>query len=347
MNPIAPILLDWYARAGRDLPWRRTRDPYRIWLSEVILQQTRVAQGLEYYLRFVERFPSVGALAAASEDEVLKLWQGLGYYSRARNLLKAARQVVENFGGAFPSSAAELRRLAGVGPYTAAAIASAAWDEPCAVVDGNVYRVLARLYDLPDPIDTAAGRQLFAALAREQLDAQRPGAYNQAIMDFGATVCTPAQPACGACPLAAQCLALAAGTVAARPVRQGRQRVRPRWLHYLHIVCDGRTLLRRREGRDIWRGLWEFPVVECPGGAGFDAVARTGEFRRLVGSAAWRLAGSVCMPPHRLSHQLLHIVFHRIETPSLTPYAETLAVPADRLGDYALPRPIDRYLGGE
>lgn len=166
MNRIAEILLDWYAREGRDLPWRRTRDPYRIWLSEVILQQTRVAQGMEYYLRFTERFPDVASLAAAPEDEVLKLWQGLGYYSRARNLRAAAREVVERFGGVFPRSLDDVRSLRGVGDYTAAAICSAAYDAPCAVVDGNVYRVLSRLFDLAEPIDTTAGKRAFACLAQ-------------------------------------------------------------------------------------------------------------------------------------------------------------------------------------
>ena len=194
MEDFSDILLDWYARCGRDLPWRRTRDPYRIWLSEVILQQTRVAQGLDYYRRFVERFPDVQALATASEDEVLKLWQGLGYYSRARNLHAAARQVVARFGGVFPAEVSAVRSLRGVGDYTAAAICSAAWNVPCAVVDGNVYRVLARLFDLETPIDTAAGKRAFAELAQRLLDRERPGLYNQAIMDFGALQCTPAQP---------------------------------------------------------------------------------------------------------------------------------------------------------
>ena len=243
MNSVADILLDWYAREGRDLPWRRTRDPYCIWLSEVILQQTRVAQGMEYYLRFTERFPDVASLAAAPVDEVLKLWQGLGYYSRARNLHAAARQVVECFGGRFPVALDEVRSLRGVGDYTAAAICSAAYDAPCAVVDGNVYRVLARLFDLDAPIDSTAGKRSFAELAQSQLDTAHPGRYNQAIMDFGALQCTPSSPRCEACPLAGRCLALAAGTVAARPVKQSKTKVRDRWFNYLHISSGDRTLL--------------------------------------------------------------------------------------------------------
>ena len=341
MNSVADILLDWYAREGRDLPWRRTRDPYRIWLSEVILQQTRVAQGTEYYLRFTERFPDVASLAAAPEDEVLKLWQGLGYYSRARNLHAAARQVVERFGGRFPVALEEVRSLRGVGDYTAAAVCSAAYDAPCAVVDGNVYRVLARLFDLDAPIDSTAGKRAFAELAQSQLDTAHPGRYNQAIMDFGALQCTPAQPRCGDCPLAGRCLALAAGTVGVRPVKQGRAKVRDRWFNYLHVTCGGQTLLHRRGGGDIWQGLYEFPLIETDKAADFAELAATAAFRELLGNGRWHLRRSVTMPGHQLSHQLLHAVFHRIECDAMPafPSVETAA-----LGGYALPRLIDRYL---
>ncbi|MBQ7893411.1 MAG: A/G-specific adenine glycosylase [Alistipes sp.] len=344
MNSVADILLDWYAREGRDLPWRRTRDPYRIWLSEVILQQTRVAQGTEYYLRFTERFPDVASLAAAPEDEVLKLWQGLGYYSRARNLHAAARQVVERFGGRFPVALEEVRSLRGVGDYTAAAICSAAYDAPCAVVDGNVYRVLARLFDLDAPIDSTAGKRAFAELAQSQLDTAHPGRYNQAIMDFGALRCIPSSPRCEACPLAGRCLALAAGTVAARPVKQGKTRVRDRWFNYLHVSSGDRTLLRRREGRDIWQGLYEFPLIETEGPAELPELVRLPQFRELLGDAPWHLVRSIPLPKHQLSHQTLHAVVHRIETLSLTPAAAAMAVPTAALGDYAVPRLIDRYL---
>lgn len=334
MEPVSDILLSWFAREGRDLPWRRTRDPYRIWLSEVILQQTRVAQGLEYYLRFTERFPDIAALAAAPEDEVLKLWQGLGYYSRARNLHAAARQVMSRFGGVFPATYGEVRALPGVGDYTV-------YDAPCAVLDGNVYRVLARLFDIGIPIDTTAGKRTFAELAQLQLDTSRPGLYNQAIMDFGALQCTPAQPRCGDCPLAGRCLALAAGTVGVRPVKQGRAKVRDRWFNYLHVTCGGQTLLHRRGGGDIWQGLYEFPLIETDKAADFAELAATAAFRELLGNGRWHLRRSVTMPGHQLSHQLLHAVFHRIECDAMPafPSVETAA-----LGGYALPRLIDRYL---
>ena len=341
MDNISDILLDWYARHGRDLPWRRTRDPYRIWLSEVILQQTRVAQGMDYYLRFTERFPDVGSLAAAPEDEVLKLWQGLGYYSRARNLHAAARQVAARFGGVFPRSYDEVRSLRGVGDYTAAAVCSAAYDAPCAVLDGNVFRVLARLFDIDLPIDSTAGKRTFAELAQMRLDKRCPGRYNQAVMDFGALQCTPAQPGCADCPLASRCLALAAGTVAERPVKQSKTKVRDRWFNYLHVTCGDRTLLRRRGEGDIWQGLYEFPMIETDRAADFSELTDSEEFRTLLDGVEWRLLRSVAMPKHQLSHQTLHAVFHHIEISFPVDFP---SVPTATLGDYAVPRLIDRYL---
>ena len=346
-RPIAPALLAWYEREGRDLPWRRTRDPYLIWLSEVILQQTRVAQGMDYYLRFTARWPDVGSLAAASEDEVLKQWQGLGYYSRARNLHAAARQVVERFGGVFPQTVEEVRSLRGGGEYTAAAICSAACDAPCAVVDGNVYRVLARLFDLDLPIDTTAGRRAFAALAQEELDAEHPGLYNQAIMDFGALQCTPAAPRCGDCPFADRCLALAAGTVVERPVRRQRTAVRERWFNYLHLTCRGEVALRRRGVGDIWQGLWEFPMIETEGPEAFEALCGGEAFARWVGPGPWRLAGTVAMAPHRLTHRTLRAVFHRIEVDAWSAEAAPLALGAAEAEGKALPRLVARYLERE
>lgn len=344
MEKISDMLLDWYSREGRDLPWRRTRDPYRIWLSEVILQQTRVAQGMAYYERFTTRFPDVVSLATASEDEVLRLWQGLGYYSRARNLLVAAREIVERFGGEFPRTLDAVRSLRGVGDYTAAAICSAAYDEPCAVVDGNVYRVLSRLFDIDLAIDSTAGRRAFARLAQEQLDLRHPGRYNQAIMDFGALQCTPASPRCTTCPFAGCCLALAAGTVASRPVKRGKARLRDRWFHYLHITSADRTLLCRRGSGDIWQGLYEFPLIETAAPAEFPDLMADPRFGELLGDGPWHLLRSVVLPVHQLSHQRLHARVYRIETPEFTPAAGRLAVATASLDDYAVPRLLERYL---
>lgn len=316
---IAPRLIEWYRLNGRTLPWRETRDPYRIWLSEVILQQTRVQQGLAYYERFTERFPTVTALAAASEDEVLKLWQGLGYYSRARNLHAAARQVANDCGGTFPAHYEEVRALKGVGDYTAAAICSMAFDLPYAVVDGNVYRVLARLFDLDVAIDTTAGRRAFAELAQTLLDKRRAALYNQAIMDFGATCCTPQQPRCTACPFADCCLALAAGHVAERPVKVGRIRTRDRHFNYLHLTDGRRTLLHRRGEGDIWQGLYEFPLVETDEAVDFAALSSTEAFRALLGERSVRPTATVRMPRHQLSHQTLHAVSTASNSPHCPP----------------------------
>lgn len=343
---IAALLLDWYARQGRDLPWRRTRDPYRIWISEVILQQTRVAQGLDYYRRFLERFPDVAALAAASEDEVLKCWQGLGYYSRARNLHAAARQIISCFGGRFPVDYSDVRSLSGVGDYTAAAICSIAYDAPYAVLDGNVFRVLSRLFDLDLPIDSTKGKKEFQRLAQALLDPAHPGLYNQAIMDFGALCCLPSQPRCQECPLQHRCLAFGAGNVSSRPVKQGKTRVEPRYFNYLHIICGSELLLARRERKDIWQGLYEFPLIETPSPMEYLDLIRTDEFRRLFdGVGEWRLSESVVMPPHQLSHQSIRAVFYRLEVDRWSDAMRKLMVVEQaHLDSYAIPRLIERYL---
>lgn len=343
-HPIAAKLIAWYERCGRDLPWRTTRDAYRIWLSEVILQQTRVPQGLGYYLRFTERFPTVEALAAASEDEVLKLWQGLGYYSRARNLHTAARQVVAEYGGAFPKSFHELRTLRGVGDYTAAAIASLAFDEPVAVVDGNVYRVISRLFDLDTPIDTTLGKRTFTELANELLDPARAASFNQAIMDFGAICCTPQNPQCTGCPLAAQCQALAADHVASRPVKQGRTKIRDRYFHYLHLTSEGRTLLNRRAEGDIWQGLYEFPLIETAEPCDFVALTTTELFKQWLGDCRYTLRATHPMPTHTLSHQRLHATFYRLEIKSLPTIEGMRSIDTRQLDDFAVSRLTERYL---
>ena len=343
----APALLRWYAENGRQLPWRMTRDAYRIWLSEIILQQTRVQQGLAYYERFIDRFPEIRLLAEAPEDEVLKLWQGLGYYSRARNLHAAARQVVEQHNGCFPSTYEEIRALRGVGDYTAAAIASMAFDLPHAVVDGNVYRVLARLFDLATPIDSTEGRKSFAALAQELLDTHHPATYNQAIMDFGATHCTPQRPACSTCPFADCCLALAAGTVAERPVKQGRTKIRDRYFHYLHLSDGERTLLHRRSEGDIWQGLYEFPLIETSEATEFAELCGGDDFLALLAGSHYRLRATKRMAKHQLSHQRLHATFYHIEVEQLPSTDGLIAVPHAELDQYAVARLTERYLEDE
>ena len=282
----AQLLLQWFRENGRDLPWRQSRDPYGVWLSEIILQQTQVKQGWDYWERFVQRWPKVEDLAAATEDEVLREWQGLGYYSRARNLHQAARQIVAR--GGFPTTLEGLRQLKGVGDYTAAAIGSIAFGLPAAVVDGNVYRVLARHFGIDTPINTTEGKKAFAALAQALLPtegqqpadgSQRPADdrrqpapltadYNQAIMDFGAIQCTPSSPRCQTCPLQETCVALREGRVGELPVKLRTLKVKERRLIYIYIRYKGETALRRRPAGDIWQGLYEpWLVTEPPRGA--------------------------------------------------------------------------------
>ena len=253
-------ILEWFEENRRDLPWRETSDPYAIWLSEIILQQTRIQQGMAYWQRFMERWPTVEQLAAATEDEVLRLWQGLGYYSRARNLHAAAQQIVAM--GGFPTTFEGIRSLKGVGDYTAAAIASIAFGLPVAVVDGNVYRVLARHFGIDTPINTTEGKKLFAALAQEMLPPDHPSDYNQAMMDFGAIQCTPTSPRCLLCPLMESCEALRKGRVEELPVKLKKLKIQTRHLTYIYIRYKGETAIRRRGEGDIWQGLWEVVNIE-------------------------------------------------------------------------------------
>ena len=339
-HPFALALLGWFRENGRDLPWRHTRDPYAIWLSEIILQQTQVKQGWDYWQRFMERWPTVEALAAATEDEVLRLWQGLGYYSRARNLHHAARQIVER--GGFPQTLEEIRQLKGVGDYTAAAIGSIAFDLPAAVVDGNVYRVLSRYFGIGTPIDSTAGKHEFAALAKEMLPPSEAAAYNQAIMDFGAIQCTPQSPRCAECPLQESCMAMREGRTTELPVKQKKLQIKERHLIYIYMRCQGFTAIHRRGKGDIWQGLWE-PVL-----------AQRDNGQLIMGNGQWIMDNGQ-------NHQLLqllqsnvrHVLTHRVlladfylyesdERPQLPP--DYIWVREDELVHYALPRMIERFI---
>jgi A/G-specific adenine glycosylase len=255
-------VVEWYDWNKRDLPWRHTRDPYRIWLSEVILQQTRVAQGMPYYLRFIENFPNVGALAAASEQDVLRLWQGLGYYTRARNLHKCAQDLVNNFNSQFPTNFDSLKKLRGIGEYTAAAIASFAFREKVAVVDGNVFRVLARVFGIDIEINSPAGRRAFTTLANELISNERPDMHNQAIMEFGALYCTPKNPDCPRCIFVHSCFAAQKGLQHLLPLKAKMKASRRRYFYYFVFKRGNSLLMGRRADRDIWEGLYDFYLIE-------------------------------------------------------------------------------------
>ena len=330
----ALALLNWFALNGRDLPWRQTNDPYAIWLSEVILQQTRVAQGTAYWHRFMERYPDVEHLAAASEDDVLRLWQGLGYYSRARNLHTAARQIVAL--GAFPQTFDAIKQLKGVGDYTAAAVASIAFNEPVAVVDGNVYRVLARYFGIDTPINTTEGKKTFTRLANLLLPPAQASLFNQALMDFGAIQCTPASPRCLLCPLSETCVALRAGTIETLPVKLRKITVKTRTFEYIYVRWNGKTALRRRGKGDIWQGLWEPSVPQA------FAIETPQTIERLAQAYPQlrRLATNV---KHVLTHQILFTDFYLLELqekPRLSPDYQW--IDEQQIDDYALPRLIEK-----
>ncbi|MBL7950527.1 MAG: A/G-specific adenine glycosylase [Flavobacteriales bacterium] len=338
-------LLPWYREHHRPLPWRETRDPYRIWLSEVILQQTRVDQGMAYWHRFVERYPGVKDLAKAPEDEVLRLWQGLGYYSRARNLRVAAQQVMEQHTGTFPTEFAALRALKGVGDYTAAAIGSIAFGLSEPVVDGNVYRVLSRVFGIATPIDSTAGRNQFRELAGKLMDRSQPGDHNQAVMELGAIVCTPKSPRCGECPLAAKCMARSTDRIAELPVKAGKTKVRGRHFNYIRIVDKRALFLLKRTGKDIWQGLYELPLIET------EKAMTPKAFERWLGEAfgkGWIVEGTHGPVKHVLSHQVIHAMFWEVRPPkSFKPPTEWIAVRESEIDRYALPRLIERYLSAK
>ncbi len=261
--PFDKELIYWYLENKRDLPWRATKDPYQIWLSEIILQQTRVEQGKPYYFKFLDAYPDIVSLANASEEEVLKLWQGLGYYSRARNLLFTARHIAFDLGGSFPASYKELVKLKGVGDYTAAAIASVCYDEAEAAVDGNVYRVLARIFGIDTPTNSSLGIKQFRQLAQELISREDPANFNQALIEFGSEQCKPRNPLCGSCPFSARCVAFNQNRISELPVKLKKQKVKTRHFNYLVYVSEeGKTIMQQRRGKGIWQGLYEFPLVE-------------------------------------------------------------------------------------
>ncbi len=337
MKDFAATLLAWYDVHKRTLPWRDIKDPYKIWISEIILQQTRVAQGYDYFVRFVRRFPDVKTLAAASQDEVLKYWEGLGYYSRARHLHAAAQSM----GGVFPTTYEGVRTLQGVGDYTAAAICSFAYKMPYAVVDGNVYRVLSRIFGISTPTDTAEGKKQITALAQQLLSRTRPDDFNQAIMDFGATQCVPASPDCARCPFAKKCKARQTSKVAQLPVRRGKGQISTRYFTYIYVKQGPDTWLHRREGADIWQGLYEPLLLETPAELSAVELKKTDFWRGLFGRKFPRLlAGPI---KHVLSHRVIYACFYEVAVAVDAPVPEGFfCVPVEELKNYAFPRLVQK-----
>ncbi|MDD4922255.1 MAG: A/G-specific adenine glycosylase [Bacteroidales bacterium] len=307
LSSITSLLPEWYRINKRDLPWRKSSDPYQIWLSEIILQQTRVEQGLPYFESILARFPNVKTLSEAPIDDLLKLWQGLGYYSRARNMHEAAKQVMNEFGGVFPSNYQALLTLKGIGEYTASAVASIAYKIPKAVVDGNVFRVLSRLFALDTPINTTEGKKLFLRIAEELLDQKHPDIHNQAMMEFGAIQCTPANPDCPGCPCSAFCMAYATGKTQDLPVKLAKAKKQERYFHYFFFTDGQSTWLQQRVQKDIWQGLWEFPLVESDREESIETL-----FQRKDVAAWTNNHGNIGTPvklKHLLTHRIIYATF--------------------------------------
>jgi A/G-specific adenine glycosylase len=339
------LLLRWNKdKNRRAMPWKGEKDPYRIWLSEIILQQTRVEQGLKYYQHFIEVYPDIESLAAAPDEQVYKSWEGLGYYSRCRNLLSTARTVSSELGGVFPKTFDEIRRLKGVGPYTASAIASFAFNEPHAVLDGNVFRVLSRIFAIEKPVDTTEGKKYFTALANELLDKRNPGEYNQAIMDFGALICKPS-PECDECPFKKNCEAYLQDRVSLFPVKRKKAASKKRWFEYFILEHDGKVAIRQRVEKDIWRELYEFPLIESAKEATENFAAKKAEAWLGISKKDYSVLEISSSFKQQLTHQQIHARFIKLRLNRKTDQPFPFVwVAKKQIGQYAFPRLINRYL---
>nr|WP_299204917.1 A/G-specific adenine glycosylase [uncultured Brumimicrobium sp.] len=336
MHHFALSIRVWYRQNHRELPWRSTKNPYKIWLSEVIMQQTRVDQGLSYYKKILERYPSVEFLAEADEQEVLRLWQGLGYYSRARNMHKAAQQVVDDFGGVFPDNYKDIKSLKGVGDYTASAIASFAYDLPYPVLDGNAFRVLSRYFNDPTPIDTGEGAKVFKAYAEDLISKDDPAEFNQAIMEMGAMMCRPKNPDCENCPLNGTCLSYNEGDPLSLPVKSKKVKVTKRYFHYL-LHPESGIALEKRTKKGIWQNMYQFPMLEVE-----KKIAKSELKKRVKERFGVELTKKVFAEKHILTHQHIEAVFWRVGGEiTLVP---NVKVDLTTIHDYPLPRLIDRFI---
>lgn len=342
-------LINWYHQNKRDLPWRNTTHPYKIWLSEIILQQTRVDQGLPYYRNFIENFPTINELANASEQEVLKLWQGLGYYSRARNLHTAAKSIINNHHGKFPEDYKAILSLKGIGEYTAAAIASFAYNQPYAVVDGNVYRVLARVYGIDTPIDSSEGKKSFKQLAQELIDKNNAATYNQAIMEFGALQCTPTNPNCTNCIFNTNCIAFTNSMINELPVKSNKLKQKDRFFNYLVIIdSENNIYIHKRTANDIWKGLYDFPMIETKKNIEHfeDLLLHNNILSRLLSNDDWKITKKSNIQKHILSHQKIHATFWHIHSSkelknTLENFSKT---PLKNIHEYPFPKLIENYV---
>ena len=338
------ILTDWYKQNLRDLPWRKNREPYFVWISEIILQQTRVDQGTSYFLRFIEKFPTVNSLAEAHEDEVLKLWQGLGYYSRARNIHFAAKQIQNDFKGEFPSTAYNIEKLKGVGKYTAAAIGSISFNLPMAAVDGNVYRVLSRVFGISTPIDSTQGKREFAELAQQLIDKKNPGTYNEALMEFGALQCVPQNPNCSRCPFVEQCIAYDQKTIKSLPVKSIKTKVRNRYFYYLYIKHKKSFYITQRKENDIWKNLYQLPLIETTEEILPEKIIIHQEFQQLFNTVDLAIDAITNPVTHLLSHQKLNVRFIEISVNNDLKHENWIKICEEDLVQYGVPKVIENFL---
>lgn len=347
MKHFSNKIIHWYQQNKRDLPWRNTKDAYLIWISEIILQQTRVDQGMEYYKKFAKEFPTVKHLAKAENEKVMKLWQGLGYYSRARNLHATAKTITNTYKGTFPNEYVDILSLKGIGEYTAAAIASFAFNKPHAVVDGNVYRVLSRVFGIETPIDSTQGKKEFYQLANELIDKKNPAMHNQAIMELGAMQCKPVNPDCAVCPLNTMCFAYSKKRVSDFPVKAKKTKTRDRFFNYIVLNHKGTTVIHKRIDKDIWINLYDFPLIETEKELTEEQFLKSPKWLKFIGKNKYTIKSISGNYKHILSHQKIYARFWEIDCAkplaSFLPKTVLVITKTD-IHTYAVPRLIDKYL---
>ena len=341
MDFFSSKIIEWYSQHKRELPWRNTKDPYKIWLSEIILQQTQVKQGLPYYQKFIKTYPSVSELANANEEDVLKLWQGLGYYSRARNLHFAAKQIHQT--GFFPKEYKDIIRLKGVGEYTAAAIASFAFKLPYAVLDGNVFRLLSRFYGIDTPIDTSKGKREFSEIAQTLLVKEEPDTHNQAIMEFGSQMCKPKQPNCNSCPLRVECVAFANNTIHLLPVKKGKVKVKTVFFEYFFFKMNGYTLVNKRTDNGIWQNMHEFPLITTNDFKNTEEILNHNQFESWVKGIEF-IIESISEFKHILSHRKINARFWEINCQNTLPTSNFQKIKIETIDKLAVSRLIEKFI---
>jgi len=341
---VSGILGKWFDEHKRDLPWRKTNDPYKIWLSEIILQQTRVNQGIDYYNRFLLKFPTIDDLASTPIGEVLKVWQGLGYYTRARNIHIAANTIVSEYKGMFPADFYSLRKLKGIGDYTAAAISSIAFNQPYPVIDGNAYRVIARLFSIDLTLETAKGKKAFYDIAFKLLDKKNPGRHNQAIMELGATVCLPFNPKCSLCPVVSACTSFVNNSTDRYPLKKRRVIQRDRYFNYLIIRKGDLIYMRQRKEGDIWAHLYEFPLIETEKKMNPENLFQLEAWKEMAGDNDYKVIHISKEYKHQLTHQIIHARFIEIEVSSGFILEQSTEIAYNNITDYPVSRLIDKYL---